>query len=681
MTAGERRRGGLLIGAGAAALALLLWFSGTLRGWEDATWTWRVRLLARPGPHTDQIRLILLDQASLDWGSEVNGWSWPWPREVYAPILDFCRRAGARSVAFDVLFTEPSVYGVEDDMALGEAIRRVGRFAGARFLKVRPGSPDADGVTEPIPEVATAARLLANVSDVPDPDGIFRRAGLLRRWHGELVPSLGVATWLVARDTLGRDTLAVEPGHVRIGPHTVPAAPDGTALLRYRGPASVYRTYSAAAVIQSELRLEAGEQPSIDPAELRDRYVLFGFSAPGLLDLRPTPLSRVSPGVVIHATVLDDLLTDDFLRPAPATAVVAGVFLLALLTGLLLTGGGRQSRQIAVSVVMLALPFALGVAAYGPGWWWPILPHEAGVAMALVGALAWNYATEGRQRRFIKQAFRHYLSPAVIERIVADPDALRLGGERRELTIMFSDLAGFTSLSEGLDPEALTALLNDYLTGMTDIILEEGGTLDKYEGDAILAFWNAPLDQPDHAARACRAAVRCQRWLREHNPEFRERCGRELAMRIGIHTGEVVVGNMGSRQRFDYTVLGDAANLASRLEGANKAFRTGTMISGTTRRLAADAILCRSLGAVRVIGRREPVEVFELAGLAGDPEPETWTVFAEALAAWRAGDVDRAAVLLDSLAARDPAAAACAANLAEGGIGRGEPGVWVLDRK
>lgn len=668
------------MGAGAAALALLLWLGGALQGWENITWTWRVRLLAHPGPHTDDIRLILLDQAGLDWGRQENGLSWPWPREVYAPVLDFCRRAGARSVAFDVLFTEPSVYGVDDDRALGDAIARLGRFVGARFLEVQPGRLDAAGATEPIPEVAGAARLLANVSDAPDPDGLFRRAALVRRLDGALVPSLGVAAWLAG--ATGTDTtLALAPGVVRIGPHRVPAAPDGTALLRYRGPVSVYRTYGAAAVIQSELRLEAGEAPTIDPADLRDKYVLFGFSAPGLLDLRPTPLSRVSPGVYVHATVLDNLLGDDFLRPFPRPAAAAGVALLALLTGLLLTAGGRPWRQGLLAVTAVLLPFAAGLLLYRAGWWWPVLPHAAGAALAVVGALAWNYATEGRQKRFIKQAFRHYLSPAVIERITADPSSLRLGGERRELTIMFSDLAGFTSLSEGLDPEQLTALLNDYLTDMTDIILEEGGTLDKYEGDAILAFWNAPLDQPDHARRAARAAVRCQRKLAERRPEFRTRCGRDLHARIGLHTGEVVVGNMGSRQRFDYTVLGDAANLASRLEGANKAFGTATLVSGAVRDAAGDALLCRPLGRVRVVGRREPVPVYELAGLAGDPAPPAWEPFAAALAAWEAGDADRARELLEKLTPDDPVAAACAAHLAPGGIGRAEPGVWNLTGK
>ena len=221
-----------------------------------------------------------------------------------------------------------------------------------------------------------------------------------------------------------------------------------------------------------------------------------------------------------------------------------------------------------------------------------------------MAALGLNYVTEGRQKAFYRHAFKHYLSPVVIDRLLEEPSRLKLGGERRELSIFFSDLQGFSSISERLDPQALTTLLNDYLSDMTDIILEEEGTVDKYEGDAIIAFWNAPLTQPDHALRACRAALRCQQKLRERNQEFLQRAGSAFWMRIGINTGPVVVGNMGSRQRFDYTVLGDAANLASRLEGANKAFGTDTMVAESTWIQTNGQLKGREIGLLRVVGRQ-----------------------------------------------------------------------------
>ncbi len=658
-------RHGLLIGLAAGILGLALWFGHALDGVENITWGWRVRALARPAPATERIVLILLDQPSLDWGERENGLPWPWPREVYAPILDFCRRGGASVTAFDVLFTEPSAYGVEDDRALGEAIARNGNFVGARFLKLDTGGREAVGCDEPVPEVADAARLLANVSAVPDADGVFRRALPTFRWQGREIPALGVAAWLVDRN-LGAATLDSALA-------TVPLAPDRPALLRFRGPSTVYRTFNAAEIIQSELRLEAGEKPAVDPDLLHGKIVLFGFSAPGLLDQRATPVDRVSPGLMIHAAMLDNLLQGDFLRPAPPLGVAIGSLAVALLAGWLGVTVHRAFLVVPVAGILMILPLAVGFALYGPGVWWPVVPGSLGAAVAVFGGVIRNYVVEGRQKRFIRQAFRHYLSPEVIARIMDDPDALKLGGVRRELTIMFSDLEGFTSLSEGLEPEDLTTLLNDYLTDMTDIILAEGGTLDKYEGDAIMAFWNAPLDQPDHAARACRAAVRCQQRLAARAEEFQARCGRPLRARIGLHTGEVIVGNMGSRQRFDYTVLGDAANLASRLEGANKAFGTAVMISEATRTAAGDGFLVRPLGRVRVVGRREPVPVFELAGLAGDPEPDSWSAFAAALAAWNAGDLDKARNLFAALD-EDPAARHCTEMI-------DQPGVWILDSK
>ncbi len=710
---GRRARPALLIGLGAAALAAALWAVGVLDAWERAAWSWRVRAAAAPSAATPTIKLILLDQASLDWGSRENGWSWPWPREVYAPVLDFCTRGGARTVAFDVLFTEPSVYGVEDDAALGAAMARTPGFVGAVFLSPGEGTgaagaadqsgwgPGADdwtcaglddpataklrrelaagGATVPVAEAAAGEGALANVSGVPDPDGVYRRARLLHLLDGRPVPSFGLAAYLLGE---GRGAaLKLEPGRLLVGERAVTLDAEGRALLRFAGPADIHETFSAAAIIQSELRLREGGEPVIDPVVLRGCDVLFGYSAPGLLDLRPMPLSRVAPGVALHAAVLDDLRGDGFLRDAPAAAAWPTIALLAVAAAALVLAGRKAWHGLAVIVATLALPPLLGAGAYALGWWFPVVPAGIATASALAGGLVWNYATEGRQRRFLKQAFRHYLSPHVVERLIADPGQLRLGGERRELTIMFSDLAGFTSISESLDPVALTELLNDFLTDMTDIVLEEGGTLDKYEGDAIIAFWNAPLEVPDHAARACHAAWRCQQKLASRRDEFRARTGHELRMRVGLHTGPVVVGNMGSRQRFNYTVLGDAANLASRLEGANKAFGTATMISGVTRAAAGATIAVRDLGAIRVVGRRESVAVFELLGPATGTDGRAGDGFHAALALCRGGDLPGAAAAFAALP-DDPVARLYADRCREAAAG-GESfdGVWNLTSK
>lgn len=647
----------------ASIVALLIWRTDVLERWEHATWAWRVHTFARPSPVTDRIKLILLDQASLDWGSKINGLSWPWPREVYAPILDFCKRHGARAVIFDVLYTEPSVYGVSDDQALGNAIERAPTFIGALCLHRGAGNstgrpadtPDriqfqieniwelADGVpdrmtmpsaTFPIEEVRKSAGLLANVMDEPDPDGIFRRASLFRIFDHRIIPSPGFAAFAAGCMPSGNGLCSgvMEKNGLRICGANIPLDADGKMILRFRGPTGTFRSFSAAAVIESELLAQSGGKETLADADsIRDSYVFFGFSAPGLFDLRPTPISSISPGVEIHATMLDNLLSGDFIREIPALA--AGVFavFLALTAGLALVLFGNHAWHTVIAfAVFVPLPAATGFAAYPLGFAWPIVMPEIAVVLALTGATILNYATEGRLKAFYREAFRHYLSPAVIEQLLEDPSRLRLGGERRMLTIFFSDLEGFSSFSEKLDPEKLTALLNDYLSDMTDIILEEGGTLDKYEGDAIIAFWNAPVDQPDHAERACRAAIRCRKKLEERREEFRRRTDAVLRMRIGINTGEVVVGNMGSKTRFDYTVLGDAANLASRLEGANKRFGTYLMVSEDTWKKTAGKFAGRQLGLIRVVGRAEPVRVFEPTGPA--IESNGYALFEEGLA-------------------------------------------------
>ena len=482
----------------------------------------------------------------------------------------------------------------------------------------------ATRISPPRPELAAAARLLGNVQVRPDPDGVFRRMRPLDLFDGRAVPSLGLAAFLAATGTTHDATLG--PDHspsaakldrrgLTLSDRFVPLDPDGSAILRFRGPSGTHAAFSAAAVIQSELRLLEGLPGVVAPDELRGKHVFFGFSAPGLFDLRPTPVSGVYPGVEIQATFLDNLLSGDFLRDLPGPVTVGLVLGLCLLTGLALAAWRSPLAGALALLALLAVPAALAWLAYLNGWWAPLVVTEVGVGMAGVLGLLFNYATEGRQRRFIKNAFQQYLSPQVIEQLIADPSKLKLGGERKMLSIFFSDLQGFTTISENLDPEALTALLNDYLTAMTEIIHEEGGTVDKFEGDAIIAFWNAPLDVTDHAWRAVRAALRCQARLAELRPGFRERTGHDLYMRIGINTGAAVVGNMGSHSRFDYSMLGDAVNLAARLEGVNKQFGTFSMISEATRLAAleqsGDATPMRELGRVAVVGRAEPVTVYE----------------------------------------------------------------------
>jgi adenylate cyclase len=276
-----------------------------------------------------------------------------------------------------------------------------------------------------------------------------------------------------------------------------------------------------------------------------------------------------------------------------------------------------------------------------------------------VAATLLNYGVEGRQRRFIKGVFRHYLSPEVIERIIENPGLLSLGGEKREITSFFSDLAGFTSISERLTPEALVSFLNEFLSEMTDIILAHGGTLDKYEGDAIIAFWNAPLNQPDHASRACRAAVACQARLAELAERWTAKAGRPLTMRVGLNSGPAVVGNMGSARRFDYTAMGDTINLAARLEGACKIYGVAVLAGEETYERVREEAAARLIDRVRVVGKRQPVSIYEIAGLRDGLAADRVRLlesFERARAAFLRREWDAAAALFGSLADDRPSA-------------------------
>jgi class 3 adenylate cyclase/CHASE2 domain-containing sensor protein len=386
------------------------------------------------------------------------------------------------------------------------------------------------------------------------------------------------------------------------------------------------------------------------------KICLIGSTATAAADFVPTPMGKNTPGINVHASIYDTIVSGELIRPAGFALNLAAILMAGLVVSMLSL---RFNTAVGGAIVMgLAIMYSLlNARVVLPRWNLHLaMAFPVGTMLCVFVVLTvYKEITEGRQKAFIKQAFKHYLSSHVIEQILHDPQALQLGGEKRELTIMFTDLAGFSSFSERLGPVELTALLNDYLTEMTDIIMEEGGTLDKYEGDAIIAFWNAPLTQSDHAVCACRAVLRCQRRLEELRQTYVEQTGAELRMRVGLNTGEVVVGNMGSTQRFNYTILGDAANLAARLEGANKAFGTETMISENTWRLAASEFQGRKLADLRVVGRKTPMTVYEMTGLSSESAPPEWAHFSAGLEQFRAGDFASAVETFSRLPG-DPAA-------------------------
>jgi adenylate cyclase len=332
-------------------------------------------------------------------------------------------------------------------------------------------------------------------------------------------------------------------------------------------------------------------------------------------------VNALYPGVGVHSAVVNSIRLWSFIHEAPAWLNAAIIVAMGLVVG---AAAGRLSTRAsaAVSAALLVGWAALAWALFAYAGVWVAMagPVVAG-ALAYAAVTAWRHFVEERQKRHIREAFQHYLAPAVVEQVLSQPERLKLGGDRKELTVFFSDIVGFTPISEGLEPEELVALLNDYLSEMSEVILETKGYINKYEGDLIMAVFGAPLDDPEHAVTACRAALESQRRL----GEFRERLAREnrpiLRARIGINSGVMLVGNMGSRRLFDYTVMGDNVNVGSRLEGANKAFGTEIMIGENTFTLVKDLFETRRLGLVAVKGRVKPVGAWELIAEKGKCPP------------------------------------------------------------
>ena len=380
-------------------------------------------------------------------------------------------------------------------------------------------------------------------------------------------------------------------------------------------------------------------------------------------------------GVEIHANALQDMLSHEYVRPLGKGVTLALLVLMALLAGSVAFWRGAWWGGAATALVVggeiVAAGWIWAGQVYFPGGlhfplggrflWLPVVAPALAAILSYVGSVAYVSVVEGKEKRFIKGAFGKYVSPEVVAEIAEHPEMLQLGGQKTPLTLLFSDLAGFTSISERMDPQDLLAHLNEYLSSMTQIVLDEKGTLDKYIGDAIMAFWNAPKEVPDHADRALRTAVLMQRRMRELNAAWREADpeAEGLKVRIGINTGLVVVGNMGGEDKFNYSAIGDAVNLAARLEPANKSYDTLVMASEfTVREAAPNAFRCRELDLIAVKGKEEPVKVFEVLELAGVSFPsareEALQQYAAGLEAYKRRDWTLAASCFEAALEADP---------------------------
>jgi adenylate cyclase len=634
-----RRRGLLVLALLCAALALVV---SALPPWRlmearafDFLSTFNAPALPERGPV-----IVAIDEPSM---AEI-GLQWPWPRDLHARLVEALRKAGAKAIGLDIIFAEPST--PEADDALGAALGPDVVLAGDEAV-IETTQAAQRVRAEPLQQFTDAGARTGIASVALDRDGVFRR-----------MPAYpdGFAAALIAASG------AADPGA------------DGQRLVQSFGPARTYPTVSYYQALDPDNFLPDGT--------FRDRVVLVGLSlqnAPtidtGSADAMPTPdtvhSGRLVAGVEIQAAIYDNLTRRLYIEPAN-TVLAAAAILVAAALGAAVAWRRTDWRTLVLggAGVAAVVAGAYAMLRFGRVFVPPLAPAFAFVAVA-AGQAGIDFAAERRLRRGIIRAFSQYLAPALVERLARDPSQLRLGGETRELTILFCDVRGFTTIAESLkdDPQRLTGLINRLLTPLSDVVLAAGGTIDKYIGDCLMAFWNAPLDDADHARHAVEAGLGMLVALDKVNADLRAEAGGqpvpELRIGIGINTGECVVGNMGSERRFDYSVLGDSVNLASRLESASKDVGVPLLLGEATAAAIGDRMPLLALARIKVKGRAEPVVVYTALG---DGSPATQQAHLSILDPET--NADRATELLAEIEARHPILSGYYARLFAGEIER-----------
>ncbi len=692
-----RQRRGVIWGSGMAALACVVLLSlsplSPFERLQVQVFDTYQRLAPRPHGGTP-VTIVDLDEESIQRIGQ-----WPWPRSTLAQIVDRLGQLGAATIAFDIVFSEPdrtSPARVLEGLELGDVITSSGidldaldndrRFAealtrnptvtgallspeiddpapvsktGLSFGGANPTEylPDAGGALANLPLFDGAAFGLGVLNFNPQFDGVVRRVPLLAKSGDIILPSLAVEALRVAQGAQGlqargtgasgeADTGLAAMVAMRVGNFVVPTNADGSLWVYYTDG-------TGARILPAYTLTETEVDPAVADA-IAGHIVLIGASAQGLRDQRATPMSASVAGVTIHAEIIDQIFSGVSLsRPDWAlglelfATVVLSLLAIAVIPFLsvagntlwaLLLGGGTV---VACWFAFLEQQILLD----------PVLPVTA-ILVSFGAASAARLLVTENQERFVRQAFGQYLAPTLVQQLARHPDRLTLGGENRELTLLFCDIRGFTKISEGLDPSELTELLNNFLTPMTDVLLESGATIDKYMGDAIMAFWNAPIAQEDHAMRACRAALNMETGLNELNASLTHK----INIGIGLNTGICCVGNLGSTQRFNYSAIGDAVNVAARIESLTKQYGVSNLIAETTAAGAPD-VAKLEVDRVRVVGRAEPLTILTMPSEA-DLEGQDFKRLAERHMAFMdcyyRGDLAAAKQAVEALAQDSP---------------------------
>ncbi len=616
----------------------------------------------------EDVAIIIIDDASLSAMDNYAG-RWPWPRFVYADLLEFLAMANPKGIMFDTTFTEKHTFNADDGETINQADQELVNavasypsvYQAVRFVFDSLAADESQNVTLnkalptgveqrfsiqhrqlyedslkikvdglqapannnyylPFPELLNAAQGIGVVEVQADKDSVYRRARLFHNYQDLFFPGLSITALIDQQQPKVIERIG---NFITLDETRIPVDNEEKVLINYYGK---FNTYSFSGIIASLANIQAGNLESllIDPAEFDNKYVFIGASASGLNDLKNTPIDARLPGVMIHASIASNVLNDEFLTPPNAPISYTLIILFSLTTVLCVL-------FIKQAVLKNGIPLAIAIGYMA----FTYFMFEQNVVFELVApltalALSWVVSfsalvlMEGREKRKFKKMMSQYLSPAVLRTAVDNHEEFVKAevGSQENLSILFSDIRNFTNLSEKLQAEQVVEILNYYFSSMTDSIFHYEGTIDKFIGDAIMAFWGAPIKTADHAEKATRSAIDMVRRLEEVNQWLIAKNLEPIAIGIGIHTGDAILGNIGSENKLDYTIIGDNVNLASRIEGLTKHYGTTILITEDTYSQLVNPIPCFVADLVAVKGKKKPIKVFQPLILPEDPDED-----------------------------------------------------------
>jgi adenylate cyclase len=603
----------------------------------------QARLLRSDKAVSPEIKIILVDEAALKFMDNMAG-RWPWPRAVWGDLLDYLSIGGARAVVFDILFIEQDKTNKANDTALHASTKAskniyhsmlirheeadegspekipalpadfVKRFALKNITGSQPVKPgtESNDFALPIARLPEVSKGVAVVEFKPDSDGVLRRTKPLREYQGKYFPVLGLAPFMDSNTPI-----TIRENSISINDRTIPLDQNGDSLINMYGINRI-ETYSMSGVFKTLQQLRKGDDANllVSPDIFRDSIVFIGASAIATADLKTIPMAPSAPGVLLHAFQANNYLQNDFMSPPDKKLTYFSMFIGISLTLWAVMFSNRLMVRVFLPLSLLAVYIGYALLSFRSNMQVEMVPFIFSTVSTGFISFAYLTFTEGAEKRKVSHLFTQYVSKDVLDEVLNNyKEYLKSSaGQKVEITVLFSDIRGFTTMSESTEPEKIVEMLNVHFTVMADIILKHNGTIDKYIGDAIMAFWGAPVKTADHAEQAVLAGQEMLEGLKEVNRILKQRGFKhEIHIGIGINTGMATIGNIGSDRKKNYTVVGDAVNLSSRLESITKEQKTPLLFSEYTYSKIKDKIPCKLIGNVTVKGRGQSVDIYTTA--------------------------------------------------------------------